>query len=276
MKKTIVSLLAIAICILCFTQIAMAKEFSDVPTSHWAHEYISKLSEAGVINGYDGGIYKPSGNVTRAEFIKLIVSQTILTLPGMDEYSYLLKTGKNWYDGYVELAKEYNPYIYDDESLNQPITRAEAANILDKFAKNQGYYFIPYTEPEPITPEEIDQQYEFFRQILLEMNLTSNKNISEKDIVNKIDNMKEEQAVIFWERYDELSPAKEDDSIKYDVIEEGLFSDTDNVSYGEMVAISNIAKLKIINGYEDGSFKPDNNLTRAESATVIYRFANVK
>lgn len=42
--------------------------FSDFNSSHWAYNVIYKLTSLGYIKGYPGGIFKPSGNITRAEY----------------------------------------------------------------------------------------------------------------------------------------------------------------------------------------------------------------
>ena len=39
-------------------------------------------------------------------------------------------------------------------------------------------------------------------------------------------------------------------------------------------AINTLAALGVISGYEDGTFKPDNNITRAEVATMIVAALN--
>lgn len=41
-------------------------------------------------------------------------------------------------------------------------------------------------------------------------------------------------------------------------------------------AINKLAELGIVNGYEDGSFKPDEAVTRAELATMLDRYMNKK
>ncbi|MGF2617985.1 hydrolase Nlp/P60 [Rossellomorea vietnamensis] len=45
-----------------------SKEFTDVPSSYWAHSYINKLAASGLTTGYDDGTYKPENHVTRAQF----------------------------------------------------------------------------------------------------------------------------------------------------------------------------------------------------------------
>ena len=51
------------------------------------------------------------------------------------------------------------------------------------------------------------------------------------------------------------------------------FSDVaDTASYAQ--AVNTLAALGVIKGYEDGSFKPDNNITRAEAVTLLSRVNN--
>jgi murein DD-endopeptidase / murein LD-carboxypeptidase len=45
-----------------------SKQFKDVPSSHWAHEYINKLAASGITTGYDDNTFKPQNHVTRAQF----------------------------------------------------------------------------------------------------------------------------------------------------------------------------------------------------------------
>jgi hypothetical protein len=56
--------------------------------------------------------------------------------------------------------------------------------------------------------------------------------------------------------------------------EETAFVDTSSDAWYSM-AVTSLAELGIITGYEDGSFKPDNQITRAEFAVVASRFAKL-
>ena len=42
--------------------------FSDVPTDHWAHDYIKILASNGITLGYDDGTFKPENSLTRLHF----------------------------------------------------------------------------------------------------------------------------------------------------------------------------------------------------------------
>ena len=61
---------------------------------------------------------------------------------------------------------------------------------------------------------------------------------------------------------------KADSSIK--------FTDTRNLSREDKNYLSHAVACKIINGYEDGTFKPDNNLTRAEAAKIMSVYMSIK
>lgn len=52
------------------------------------------------------------------------------------------------------------------------------------------------------------------------------------------------------------------------------FTDIDNIANNEKLYIQQVANIGLIKGYTDGSFKANNNMTRAEVATVIYRLYN--
>lgn len=71
---------------------------------HWAECTVSELARRGVVNGRTETTYVPEANVTRAEFLKLILSAD-----GKIQTDYLGGIGDvfadNWYAGYVQTAK---------------------------------------------------------------------------------------------------------------------------------------------------------------------------
>ena len=52
------------------------------------------------------------------------------------------------------------------------------------------------------------------------------------------------------------------------------FTDFDLMDKSELQYLSHAVKEGYLNGYPDGTFGPDKEMTRAEAATVIYRFTN--
>lgn len=46
--------------------------FTDLQETHWAYENIMNLVEAGTVNGFEDGTFRPSDAVTRAQFVKML------------------------------------------------------------------------------------------------------------------------------------------------------------------------------------------------------------
>ena len=201
MKKFICCIFVLLV--FCTSTMVLAKEFPDVDASHWAHQYISLLSDVGVINGYTDGTYNPGGNVTRAEFYKLMACTEYPEI--IYEQLKISKGFTEWYEPYMFHVLD-NGYMTDEIGYgnpNEPISRKEMIISLGKYV-----YAKRVKEGNAEAPKEIP------------------------------------------------------------------FEDLKNVGISdyEMYCVKCAYSEGIINGYEDGSFKPDNNMTRAEVATVIYRY----
>ena len=52
----------------------MPGEFYDVGSSHLYHDEISRVVTAGLMGGYENGLFRPDGSVSRAQFAKIAVS----------------------------------------------------------------------------------------------------------------------------------------------------------------------------------------------------------
>lgn len=189
MKKRLLSIVLILIMVI--SQVSYAASFTDVPDGHWAHGFISELTDKGIINGVGNGAYQPDGTLTKAQFVKLLTCAFDDYDPGREYNPAFLDTPKGaWYTPYVTcglqngIIEKTGDFFYPDS----PITRGEAAVWI--------------------------------------MNAMG----IEKDAVCS-------------------------------------FSDVTDPLQKKAVAISQ--QRGIINGYEDGTFRPGNILTRAEAAALI-------
>ncbi|ALS23834.1 S-layer homology domain-containing protein [Paenibacillus naphthalenovorans] len=98
--------------------------FNDV-AGHWAEAAINAAVTSDYVDGYEDGSFKPDQNVSRAEFIKLVVTAMKLTVPQA-------KDGEDWYTPYVTAAKEKNIHRAEDFTsgdLNTQISRLEMSLI---------------------------------------------------------------------------------------------------------------------------------------------------
>ncbi len=56
--------------------VSAEKQFSDVPSTHWAYASISKAAKQGLVNGNPDGTFGPDEHVTRAQFVTMLWNLT--------------------------------------------------------------------------------------------------------------------------------------------------------------------------------------------------------
>ncbi|CAI6060683.1 InlB B-repeat-containing protein [Cohnella sp. JJ-181] len=163
---------------------------------HWSEANVRELVKLGAINGYPDHTFRPDANITRAEFVSVIVkafkveAQAGLSLSFAD-------TASHW-------AK-------DD------IATAVAAGIVDGYSDSQ------FGPDDPITREQMAL------------------------IVVRAARLAEET----------------DGGVS--------FTDSADISGWARTALAAAAAHKLINGYADGSVRPQAHATRAEAAAIIRR-----
>ena len=215
--------LSMAICMLmsCFCT-SFAKSFADVPSTHWSFKYVDALSNGGVINGYEDGSFKPDNNVTKAEFMKLV----LVAEEGEKTFEFYPNTDP-WYLKYFWEAsdKGYITETVNEETGNEPITRKEIVEILALMVWKHQSINIDLSNIDP----EIAKQMEIYDKLDEKAKLTI--------------------------KYEGKAP----------------FSDCDEFDELGVIDLCAVVEAGLITGYEDGTFRPDNNLTRAEVSTIVYR-----
>ena len=170
-----------------------AMPFTDVPSEHWSHSYVSRLYKQNIVSGKSETSFNPGDSITREEFVKIVVEALDLPMVGFSSFADV-KSGA-WYLPYVNAAV-YAGIINGKGDgtfgIGDKISRQDAAVIISRAA-----------------------------------NLTSDAELA--------------------------------------------FSDKTNVSDYAKTAIAAMVNEGIITGYEDKSFKPKNEISRAESCAVICR-----
>lgn len=172
--------------------------FSDVPESHWAKNMISQLTGMKIINGYNDSTFKPDANISREEFVKIVVVGFGL-LDSNAQCEFLDVTVDDWFYPYIASAKSRGIVQGNNNTFGSGafISRQDATVILSRLA----------------------------------------------DILDK----------------------NKGDS------EEVNYTDMENISDYAQSAVNVLSALGIVNGYPDGTFKPNGNVTRAEAACLIYK-----
>lgn len=117
--------------------------FDDVTSEHWARVYIDALYKDGVISGVSTSMFEPESNITREQFVKLIV--TALKLNTIGSNAPFNDVDKNeWYAEYVNIA--YNSDIVkgisnDEFGVGLNITRQDIAVMTSNALKALDYNF---------------------------------------------------------------------------------------------------------------------------------------
>jgi len=134
------------------------KQFCDVAPTDWFYNNVNNLTSLGIINGYEDGCFKPNAQITRAEFITIVIKATKhSSYPLTKEASVKAKyfkdiTENDWFTQYIntaaanDLIKGYTGKVFKP---NQPITRAEAIQVINNLTKDENTPFLlgnPFTD----------------------------------------------------------------------------------------------------------------------------------
>lgn len=109
--------------------VTYTKSFSDVvktPATEWYYTAVMELAEKDIIGGFDDGTFKPDGEVTYAQALKLIMLAAGYPVP--------TQTGKHWASGYLTVAQAGGlvSTSLKESSLDRKIDRNTIAQIAAK------------------------------------------------------------------------------------------------------------------------------------------------
>lgn len=107
--------------------------FPDVTSEAWYFAYVMGGHEAGVIDGYEDGTFKPGENVNMAETLKILLEAAEVDLPSPSSKVFADVEPGLWFAPHALYAREYNIVIADDEGkLNgdKDVTRSEFAEVV--------------------------------------------------------------------------------------------------------------------------------------------------
>lgn len=110
---------------------------------HWASESIATWTTRGILNGYEDGTFRPNGNITRAEFTKIINSVFGFQKTSSEQFADVSSSA--WYANDILKARAAGYFKGTAGNLASPdqlLSRQDAATILDRVfllkSKNDG------------------------------------------------------------------------------------------------------------------------------------------
>ncbi|MGN1116349.1 MAG: S-layer homology domain-containing protein [Candidatus Ornithomonoglobus sp.] len=174
MKKTVITALTAA---MLMTSTALAADFSDTK-GHWAEEAISTLAEKGIVDGITDTEFNPDGEVTRAQYLKMIMEAT-----GMETAPYragecLEAAANDWYAPYLQKA-------LDCGLIPEAMIAGFKQNVeyeVDENGKatsSKAVYSGAFNGGLPISREEMAALTQYFYQYTRTVKTTEKNDISE-------------------------------------------------------------------------------------------------
>ena len=95
--------------------------FTDVNAGNWFYNYVSMLSEGGVVSGIGGRLFAPNSVATFGQTLKMVMLAT--------GYEELDPTGEHWASGYLDAAIADGLVDEGEYDLNAPVSRLSVARI---------------------------------------------------------------------------------------------------------------------------------------------------
>ncbi len=146
------------------TPIANFVVYSDVSDNHWAKSNIEKLSQMGILKGTGGNRFEPDRQITRAEFVKVVVSAFKMTTNPDTKLTFKDCDVNDWFYPYVDAGvsnKIISGVSADEFCPDKNILRQDAAVILDNVLLYLGYAMpeqkaVSFTDTNAISPYAIE------------------------------------------------------------------------------------------------------------------------
>lgn len=142
--------------------------FNDIDTVPWAEEAILCMAEKNIISGKGGGVFAPNDNITREEFVKLIVSAFDVPMGGTAAFADV--PAEAWYAEFVGAAAAAGIIggISEHEfGVESNITRQDMAVILQRTAEYKGISAADTAVPPEL--DDINETAEYARAAIEEM-----------------------------------------------------------------------------------------------------------
>ena len=117
--------------------------FTDVPTTFWAYESITRMTKEGLMSGYRNGMFKPNDPLSREEAASLFSNMLGDTPSVMLASSFSDITSDRWSSLAIESVARANIISGYGDSTYRPeqyMSRQEFAVVANKFLHYQGYH----------------------------------------------------------------------------------------------------------------------------------------
>lgn len=136
-------------------------EFKDVPRSHWAADAVYTLKDMGIVSGKSLESFAPDDNITREEFVKLII-EFIGVEPRTGTSYFTDAVADAWYMPYLDTAYSLGIVKGSDDGsfgIGRPITRQDIAVMFNRALEYQSVEIPRVKEKVTFTDQDAASDY---------------------------------------------------------------------------------------------------------------------
>ena len=280
--KKIIQLISIILILFLSSQFVFAEEsipapkFSDLDETHWAYEGINKLVDKGIIVGYPDGTFKPEGNITRAELVK-VVNLVFEYTQKQETANFSDVKVEDWFYDNVLIAQQAGYIVGYPDGTFKPegfITREEFCKILDAI---NSFIELPLdvTIEDEVSPWAVEYVKRVISNRIMLLDENNNFRAVEKatraEVCDALSKFLLEDIVVD----DKPSDGSSDPDDK-ELTQEELYETMDRVirrlTLGVIPQLTSDAQQKIINDIilNMEKYKEDNNHDYEEAAEKVY------
>lgn len=134
---------------------AQKGNFTDMTDAEWARESVEALTKKGIVSGYGDGTFCPNAELTREEFVKIVVSAFYPDVQGFKSASGFGDVkAEAWYSMYIDIAvkNEIIKGISETEfGVGRPITREDMAVIICRIIGTEGAQELTFADSDAIS-----------------------------------------------------------------------------------------------------------------------------
>ncbi len=121
------------------TPVQTNSKFTDM-AGHWSEKTVNNMVDKGIINGMGDGTFAPDANITRAQFVKIVVAALGLDITAPYSGACADVVATEWYAPYVQAAEtagliDANMIANGSFEPNKNINREEMASVVVNAAK---------------------------------------------------------------------------------------------------------------------------------------------
>lgn len=279
-----------------------APAFSDVSSVPWAQEAIEYLYLKDIVNGYGDGTYGVNDNVTREQFVKMLLTALGLSLYEIDSNDFADVEPGAWYEIYINSAMHYGIVngISDTEfGVGQPISRQDMAvmsmRALDLIngddeedaAEEDTAEAGPADESENVDGDTADISGDADGDVSNASDGTDGDAADVSDdsaAAEETETAESERGASDadeaegalgaegeTENAEDVLTAEEEAEYVRELFEGMTFTDKDEISDYAIESVARMAESGYLNGDDTGKFRPLSSSTRSETAVMIYR-----